>query len=157
MQAQEIVCHLLDNFKPAQTYLFPGDRSLQQRISENTLNKALHRMGYADQLTGHGISCKAENPLGMTIIIVFYQKSLDKALGKRYFFQISFKNKQRDTIANLIIIVGTIRMWFAISTYIITNIDARTFIVQDIGNVGRTCVMYAGSKIGTITELERSM
>jgi len=71
--------------------------------------------------------------------------------------KISFKNKQRDTIANLIIIVGTIRMWFAISTYIITNIDARTFIVQDIGNVGRTCVMYAGSKIGTITELERSM
>jgi len=55
VQAQEIVRHLLDNFKPAQTYLFPGDRSLQKRISENTLNKALHRMGYEDQLTGHGI------------------------------------------------------------------------------------------------------
>jgi len=55
VQAQEIVRHLLDNFKPAQTYLFPGDRCLQQRISENTLNKALHRMGYEDQLTGHGI------------------------------------------------------------------------------------------------------
>jgi len=55
VQAQEIVRHLLDNFKPAQTYLFPGDRCLQKRISENTLNKALHRMGYEDQLTGHGI------------------------------------------------------------------------------------------------------
>jgi len=55
VQAQEIVRHLLDHFKPAQTYLFPGDRCLQQRISENTLNKALHRMGYEDQLTGHGI------------------------------------------------------------------------------------------------------
>jgi len=55
VQAQEIVRHLLDDFKPAQTYLFPGDRCLQKRISENTLNGALKRMGYEDQLTGHGI------------------------------------------------------------------------------------------------------
>jgi len=48
VQAQEIVRHLLDNFKPAQTYLFPGDRCLQKRISENTLNGALKRMGYED-------------------------------------------------------------------------------------------------------------
>jgi len=55
VQAQEIVRHLLDHFKPAQAYLFPGDRCLQKRISENTLNGALKRMGYEDQLTGHGI------------------------------------------------------------------------------------------------------
>jgi len=55
VQAQEIVRHLLDDFKPAQVYLLPGERNIKHRISENTLNKALHRMGYADQLTGHGI------------------------------------------------------------------------------------------------------
>jgi len=54
-QAQEIVRHLLDDFKPAQVYLFPSERNLKQRISENTLNGALKRMGYEDQLTGHGI------------------------------------------------------------------------------------------------------
>ncbi|MDI3491907.1 tyrosine-type recombinase/integrase [Azoarcus communis] len=55
VQAIEIVRHMLDQFKPAQTYLFPGDKSLKQRISENTLNKALHRLGYEGRLTGHGI------------------------------------------------------------------------------------------------------
>jgi len=54
-QAQEIVRHLLDNFKPAQIYLFPGQQSLKRPISENTLNGALKRMGYEGLLTGHGI------------------------------------------------------------------------------------------------------
>lgn len=54
-QAIEIVRHMLDQFKPAQTYLFPGDKSLKNRLSENTLNKALHRLGYEGKLTGHGI------------------------------------------------------------------------------------------------------
>jgi integrase len=34
---------------------FPGDWSLKQPVSENTFNGALKRMGYEDQLTGHGI------------------------------------------------------------------------------------------------------
>lgn len=55
VQAQEIVRHLLDNFKKAQVYLIPGDWCLKKAISENTLNGALKRMGYEDQLTGHGI------------------------------------------------------------------------------------------------------
>ena len=55
VQAQEIVRHLLDNCKPAQVYLIPSDWSLKKPISENTLNGALKRMGYGDQLTGHGI------------------------------------------------------------------------------------------------------
>lgn len=55
VQAQEIVRHLLEQFKPAQVYLIPGDWSLRSRISENTFNGALKRMGYKDQLTGHGI------------------------------------------------------------------------------------------------------
>ncbi|HFJ0420310.1 TPA: tyrosine-type recombinase/integrase [Pseudomonas aeruginosa] len=55
VQAQEIVRHLLDNLKPAQVYLIPGDWCLKKAISENTLNGALKRMGYEDQLTGHGI------------------------------------------------------------------------------------------------------
>lgn len=55
LQAQEIVRHLLEQFKPAQVYLIPGDWNLKSRISENTFNSALKRMGYEDQLTGHGI------------------------------------------------------------------------------------------------------
>ncbi len=55
LQAQEIVRHLLEKFKPAQVYLIPGDWNLKSRISENTFNGALKRMGYEDQLTGHGI------------------------------------------------------------------------------------------------------
>lgn len=36
-------------------YLFPGNRSYQRPISENTLNAALRRMGYdKDQVTAHG-------------------------------------------------------------------------------------------------------
>jgi len=52
LQAQEIVRHLLQKFKPAQVYLIPGDWNLKSPISENTFNGALKRMGYEDQLTG---------------------------------------------------------------------------------------------------------
>ena len=55
VQAQEVVRHLLHQFKPAQAYLIPGDWCLKQPISENTFNAALKRIGYEDQLTGHGI------------------------------------------------------------------------------------------------------
>ena len=55
VQALEIVRHLLDQVLPAQRYLFAHRSDLAKRISENTLNGALRRMGYADQLTGHGM------------------------------------------------------------------------------------------------------
>jgi Integrase len=55
VQALEIVRHLLDQVVPAQRYLFAHRSELSKRISENTLNGALRRMGYADQLTGHGM------------------------------------------------------------------------------------------------------
>ena len=54
IQAMEIVRHLLDEFKPAQRHLFRHDSDLKKRISENTLNGALKRMGYQERLTGHG-------------------------------------------------------------------------------------------------------
>jgi len=55
VQAMEIVRHMLEEFKPAQRYLFRHDSDLKKRISENTLNGALKRMGYQERLTGHGI------------------------------------------------------------------------------------------------------
>ncbi|MCL4185052.1 MAG: tyrosine-type recombinase/integrase [Burkholderiaceae bacterium] len=55
VQAVEIVRHLLEQVKPAQHYLFRHDSELKKRMSENTLNGALKRMGYRDLLTGHGI------------------------------------------------------------------------------------------------------
>lgn len=55
VQAMEIVRHMLDDFKPAQKYLFAGVERLTDRMSENTLNAALKRMGYEDRLTSHGI------------------------------------------------------------------------------------------------------
>lgn len=56
-QAIAIVQHLLNKQakRPAQRYLLPHRSDLKERISENTLNGALHRMGYTDLLTGHGI------------------------------------------------------------------------------------------------------
>src|SRR5699024_6891296 len=55
LQAIEIVQYLLERFKPAQRYLLAHRSDLTKRISENTLNGALRRMGYEDKLTGHGI------------------------------------------------------------------------------------------------------
>ncbi|QNM96693.1 tyrosine-type recombinase/integrase [Chitinimonas koreensis] len=55
VQAIEIVRHLLEQFKPAQRHLLRGDVDLKKRVSENTFNTALKRMGYQDVLTGHGI------------------------------------------------------------------------------------------------------
>lgn len=54
-QAIAIVRELLKLRRPAQRYLLPHRSDLSKRISENTLNVALKRMGYETQLTGHGI------------------------------------------------------------------------------------------------------
>lgn len=55
VQALEVVRYLLQQMRPAQRHLLSHRSDLDKRISENTLNGALRRMGYADQLTGHGI------------------------------------------------------------------------------------------------------
>ncbi|WP_339629374.1 site-specific integrase, partial [uncultured Pseudomonas sp.] len=55
VQAIEIVRYLLGQVKPAQRYLLAHRSDLKKRISENTLNAALKRMGYEGLLTGHGI------------------------------------------------------------------------------------------------------
>lgn len=55
VQALEIVRHLIGVMRPAQRYLLTHRSELKQRISENTLNKALQLMGYEGRLTGHGI------------------------------------------------------------------------------------------------------
>jgi len=54
-QAQAIVRQMLSDFKPAQKYLFAGVVRLTDRMSENTVNFALKRMGYDGRLTGHGL------------------------------------------------------------------------------------------------------
>ena len=55
VQAIEIARYLLAQVKPAQRYLLAHRSDLKKRISENTLNAALKRMGYEGLLTGHGI------------------------------------------------------------------------------------------------------
>src|SRR3546814_19867442 len=62
VQAIEIVRHMLAQFKPAQVYLFPGQKCLTRPISENTLNGALNRMGYDTQLPGHAIPPPPHTP-----------------------------------------------------------------------------------------------
>ncbi|WP_372437897.1 tyrosine-type recombinase/integrase [Pseudomonas chlororaphis subsp. aureofaciens] len=54
-QAQEIVRFLLARVKTAQKYLFPHASDLKLRMSENTVNMAIKRLGYDTLLTGHGI------------------------------------------------------------------------------------------------------
>lgn len=55
VQAIEVVSLLLDRVVPAQRHLLAHRSDLSKRISENTLNSALRRMGFADRLTGHGM------------------------------------------------------------------------------------------------------
>lgn len=55
VQATEVVRLLLDRVVPAQRHLLTHRSDLSKRISENTLNSALRRMGFADRLTGHGM------------------------------------------------------------------------------------------------------
>jgi len=55
IQAMEIVRYMLAQCAPAQRYLFANQSDLCKRMSENTLNGALKRMGYKNHLTGHGI------------------------------------------------------------------------------------------------------
>lgn len=58
-QAQTIVRSMLKEFKPAQKYLFASATRLTDRMSENTVNFALKRMGYDGLLTGHcGPRCR---------------------------------------------------------------------------------------------------
>ena len=54
-QAIAIVRQLLEAKPPAARYLLPHRSDPEKRVSENTFNRALHRVGYRDQLTGHGI------------------------------------------------------------------------------------------------------
>lgn len=62
-QALAIVRFLLDAMKPAQCFLLAHRSDLTKGISENTLNGALKRMGYQNQLTGHGIRATIDTAL----------------------------------------------------------------------------------------------
>ncbi|RUS65996.1 Prophage integrase IntS [Saezia sanguinis] len=54
-QAVEVLRELFQLKYPWQNYLFRHRSEPRQTISENTLNQALHRMGFKNRLTGHGI------------------------------------------------------------------------------------------------------
>jgi integrase len=78
VQAMEIVRHMLDDFKPAQKYLFSGVKRVTDRMSENTVNFAIKGLGYDGRLTGHGIRATistALNELGYPKVWVDSQLS----------------------------------------------------------------------------------
>lgn len=78
VQAVEIVRHMLDDFKPAQKYLFSGVKRVTDRMSENTVNFAIKGLGYDGRLTGHGIRATistALNELGYPKVWVDSQLS----------------------------------------------------------------------------------
>ena len=54
-QAIEIVKARMAAKLPSNCHLLPHRSRPKDSISENTLNTALHRMGYKGRLTGHGI------------------------------------------------------------------------------------------------------
>lgn len=77
-QAQEIVRFMLGQFKPAQRYLFSGAKRITDRMSENTVNAGLKRLGYEGRLTGHGMRATistALNELGYPKVWVDAQLS----------------------------------------------------------------------------------
>jgi integrase len=78
VQALEIVRHMLGQFKKAQIYLFPGVTRITNRMSENTVNTALKRLGYDGRLTAHGLRATmstALNELGYPKVWVDAQLS----------------------------------------------------------------------------------
>jgi integrase len=77
-QAMEIVQFMLDDFKPAQKYLFSGVKKITARMSENTVNMGIKRLGYDGRLTGHGLRATlstALNELGYPKVWVDSQLS----------------------------------------------------------------------------------
>jgi integrase len=55
LAAQAIeVLEMLRTLTGASEWLFPGDRSAAKTMSNNTILKALERMGYKGRMTGHG-------------------------------------------------------------------------------------------------------
>ena len=57
-QALDIIASISE--EASSTYLFPSLRSTKKPMSENTINAALRRMGYAqDEMTGHGFRAMA--------------------------------------------------------------------------------------------------
>jgi len=48
------VLHLLRNLTGDREWLFPGDRTAKQPMSNNTILKGLERIGYKGRMTGHG-------------------------------------------------------------------------------------------------------
>ncbi|MDE2043293.1 MAG: site-specific integrase, partial [Alphaproteobacteria bacterium] len=62
-QALEIISSIETNYKLS-PLLFPSMRSARRPMSENTINAALRRMGYAqDEMTGHGFRAMASTLL----------------------------------------------------------------------------------------------
>jgi integrase len=55
VQAMDIVHDLLRNTRPGQRYLLSHQSDPEKCISHDTINGTLHRIGYADRLTAHGI------------------------------------------------------------------------------------------------------
>lgn len=78
VQAKEIARYMLEDFKPAQKYLFSGIKRISDRMSESTVNLAIKRLGYDGRLTGHGIRATistALNELGYPKVWVDSQLS----------------------------------------------------------------------------------
>lgn len=78
VQAMEIVRYLLEDFKRAQKYLISSVKRLSERMSENTVNFAINRLGYDSRLTGLGLRATistALNELGYPKVWVDSQLS----------------------------------------------------------------------------------
>lgn len=57
---------ILEELKPLTgrgRYVFPGERTATRPLSENTLNAALHRMGFKGEIVGHGFRHMASTAL----------------------------------------------------------------------------------------------
>ena len=52
-QALEVL-RLLQELSSDSVWVFPGDRNIKRQMSNNTILKALERMGYKGKMTGHG-------------------------------------------------------------------------------------------------------
>ena len=76
----------LEELKNLSPYVFPGERDHEKPMSNNTLPKALERMGYKGRMTGHGFRGVASTLL--------HEKSFDHTI-----IEIQLAHQERNKVS----------------------------------------------------------
>lgn len=114
-------------------YLFPGVRDPKRTMSDGTLNAALHRMGFKDEIVTHGFRHMAStllNELG------FRPESIERQLSHKVAGVEGRYNKSQ-------LLAERLPMMIAWADYLDTLREGQSSKVTPIGKLGRTAAKEA--------------